>query len=277
VSEQPSFFSALHRGARWLYRRLPFHEQLYALVFHTQWRRLWYFKVVKTRCGLESLRNWLLDRKYGGSCGGAYPTRFEEIGAKSTSSIDYYQLSRLFHEKNGVVIRESDVLVDVGCGKGRVINWWLHQALRNKIVGIELDERFARFAAKRLKPYANVRIVCGNALDNVPEDGTVFFLFNPFHAPVVEAFKDRLYSMFHDRGNVTIVYCNCKCLDLFRNDPNWVVQPPRLRTFYPCAVIRLKGGLPPAAPARSASEGQTLRSLSLRADAPPSTFGEFPR
>jgi SAM-dependent methyltransferase len=255
MSSTPSFFRALHGGARWLYRCLPFHEQLYALVFHTQWRRLWYMKVVKTRCGFESLRNWLLDRKYGGSCGGAYPTRFEEVGAKATSSIDYYQLSRLFHEKNGVVIKESDVLVDVGCGKGRVINWWLHQGLRNQIVGIELDERFARPAAERLKPYDNVRIVCGNALDNVPEDGTVFFLFNPFHAPVVEAFKDRLFSMFRDRGNVTILYCKCNYLDLFRNDPNWVVEPLRLRTFYPSAVIRLKGDVARATPGTGVAAG----------------------
>jgi hypothetical protein len=235
------FFGSLYGGTRWLYRRLPFHERLYALVFHTQWRWLWAVNVVKTRCGLELLRNWLVDRKYGGSCGGAYPTRFEGLGAKGTSSIDYYQLSRIFHEMNGVIIKESDVLVDVGCGKGRVINWWLHQGLRNKIVGIELDERFARPTAERLKPYDNVRIICGNALDNIPEDGTIFFLFNPFHAPVVAAFKDRLYSMFRDRGNVTVVYYRCLYVDHFQNDPNWVVEFQRSRTFYRAAVIRLRG------------------------------------
>jgi SAM-dependent methyltransferase len=238
------FFGSLYGGARWLYRRLPFHEQLFFLIFHSSWRWEFRMRVIKTHCGIEALRNWLLDRKYGGSCGGRYPTHFGALGAKDTSSIDYYQLSRLFHAKNGVVIKESDVLVDVGCGKGRVINFWLHQGLRNKIVGIELDERFARPAAERLKPYKNVRIVCGNALDNVPEDGTIFFLFNPFHAPVVAAFKDRLCSMFRDGGSVTIVYCNCKCLDLFQNDPNWVVEPMRLRTFYPAAVIRLKNERP---------------------------------
>jgi SAM-dependent methyltransferase len=244
VAETTSHPGTPHRGVRWLCQRLPFHEWLYALVFCTPWRWLWRMKVVKTRCGFESLRNWLLDSKYGGSCGGAYPTRFEALGAKGTSSIDYYQLSRLFDPRNGVIIKESDVLVDVGCGKGRVINWWLHQGLRNKMVGLELDERFAQLTAERLKPYDNVRILSGNALDNIPEDGTIFFLFNPFHAPVVEKLKDLLNGMFCERGDVTIVYCKCECLDLFQNDPNWVVEPLRVRSFYKAAIIRLKAAAP---------------------------------
>jgi hypothetical protein len=230
----------LYRGARWLYQRLPFHEQLYALIFFTSWRWLWHMKVVKTRYGFESLRNWLLDRKYGGSCGGSYPTRFGALGAKGTESVDYYELSQLFDGRNGVDIKESDVLVDIGCGKGRVINWWLHQGLRNKIIGLELDERFAQSTAERLKPYDKVRIVCGNALENLPEDGTIFFLFNPFHAPVVEKLKDRLYDMFRERGDLTVVYCNCKYLEVFQNDPNWIVKAPRVRTFHRCAFIRLR-------------------------------------
>ena len=43
-------------------------------------------------------------------------------------------LPKLFNERNGTAIKSSDVLVDVGCGRGRVINWWLSLGLGNKIV-----------------------------------------------------------------------------------------------------------------------------------------------
>jgi SAM-dependent methyltransferase len=222
----------------------------------------WFYwmQIIKTRCGLESVRNFLIDRHFGGSCGGAYPTRFADSGARGTSSVDYYQLPKLFHEQNGVVIRPSDVLLDVGCGKGRVINWWLGRGLRNKMIGIELDERFAAPTAERLRKYSNVSIVCGNALEHIPPDGTLFFLFNPFTAPVVEAFKDRVIEVCGEDGDVTIVYSFCVHADIFRNDPRWVVEPARTKTFWPAVVVRRARPLrtpPVSARVQSAGEHKT--------------------
>jgi hypothetical protein len=136
------------------------------------------------------------------------------------------------------VIRPSDVLVDVGCGKGRVINWWLSRGLRNKMIGIELDERFAAPTAARLQAYPNVSIFCGNALEHIPPDGTLFFLFNPFTAPVVEAFKDRVIDVCGENANPTILYSFCVHADVFRNDPRWIVEPVRIKTFWPAVVVR---------------------------------------
>jgi len=62
-----------------------------------------------------------------------------------------------------------------------VLNWWLHQGLTNRMVGIELDERFAGTtvgpACGTTPMSPSVR---GSALDHIPADGTIFFLFNPF-------------------------------------------------------------------------------------------------
>jgi SAM-dependent methyltransferase len=217
----------LQRGLSWRVR---------AVLRWIEW--FYWMQIIKTRCGLESVRNFLIDRKYGGSCGGAYQTRFPDTGARGTSSVDYYQLPKLFHERNGVVIRPSDVLVDVGCGKGRVINWWLSRGLRNRLIGIELDERFAAPTAARLRKYPNVSILCGNALDHIPPEGTLFFLFNPFTAPIVEAFKDRVIEICGEDADVTILYSFCVHGDVFRNDPRWVVEPVSIKTFWPAVVVR---------------------------------------
>ena len=79
----------------------------------------------------------LTDLRYGGYFGGFQKTRYGHLGAHDTMSSHYFVLSRLFGK---FPVKESDVLVDVGCGKGRVINWWLRKGCRHRIIGIELDE-----------------------------------------------------------------------------------------------------------------------------------------
>ncbi|MGA3264771.1 MAG: class I SAM-dependent methyltransferase, partial [Terracidiphilus sp.] len=77
-------------------------------------------------------------------------------------------------------IGSHDTLVDVGCGNGRIINWWLAQGYRNPIIGIELMEHVAQRTRQRLSRFPNVRIICGDAVTHLPEEGTLFYLFNPF-------------------------------------------------------------------------------------------------
>jgi hypothetical protein len=201
--------------------------------------------VIKTRCGIETVRNWYLDRKFGGPCGGTYASRFGETGAWGTSSVDYCQMPTLFSAAHGTAITPSDVLVDVGCGRGRVINWWLSLGLGNRIYGIELDPQFAHEAARRLNPYPNVRIIEGNVMEHIPSDATMFFLFNPFKPPIVEAFKNRLIEVFGDCAGITIIYYMCNYKHVFELDERWIVEPIRARTFWPAVVIRMRGARRP--------------------------------
>jgi hypothetical protein len=115
---------------------------------------------------------------------------------------DYSALPHIFKNR----IKTSDVLVDIGCRKGRVINWWLSQGLRNRMIGIELDEKIANGTRKRLRRYENVSIIHGDASHNIPAGGTLFYLYNPFPKPVVKASKDRLMNIFGERGDITLLY-----------------------------------------------------------------------
>src|SRR5688572_19680524 len=47
---------------------------------------------------------------------------------------DYHVLRDIFAR---VPFKPDDVLVDIGCGEGRVINFWLSRRVKNPIIGIE--------------------------------------------------------------------------------------------------------------------------------------------
>ena len=121
-----------------------------------------------------------------------------------------------------ITIKTNDVLVDVGCGKGRVINFWLSRHLTNKIYGLELDKRIARKTAKQFAKYHNVTIKCGDAINNLPSNGTVFYFYNPFSAERVAEFEAKLAEMFQDK-QITIIYYNPKSIHVFMNG-NWKVR-----------------------------------------------------
>ena len=152
---------------------------------------------MKTRFGVETVRNYGIDMRYGGRCGGVTHTQFGHLGAYGTSSADYSRSARALHRHNHLAITPDDVLVDVGSGKGRVLTSGSRSALGNKIVGIELDPQFALPAQRRLARFENVEVICGDALENIPRDATIFYLFNPFGAEVIEEFCDRVPNNSH--------------------------------------------------------------------------------
>ena len=186
-------------------------------------------------------RNALMDMQYGGLLGGAVETPYAHLGAVKTENTDYVALSSIFRGR----IKDSDVLVDVGCGKGRVINFWLSQGLCNRMVGIELNDKIADETRRRLIRYKNVTILTGNATENIPVDGTLFYLYNPFDAHVMEAFKNRLITLFGRHSNITVLYYRCKHVHVFQSDPTWVVEirdvgGPSAFPFDQLAVIKTR-------------------------------------
>src|SRR5262249_53020415 len=136
--------------------------------------------------------------------------------------------------------RPDDVVVDVGCGKGRALNWLLRHHPGNRIVGIELDPEICAATAARLRKYAHVEVLCGDALELLPADGTLFYLFNPFDAAVMERFRDRLAELRAGTGRTRVVYYNVKALELFEDDARFAVRrldDPRLTL--PSALVDL--------------------------------------
>lgn len=160
------------------------------------------------------LRNFLKDIKYGGRfLGGGVPSKYEHCYNMANS--DYDILSAIFKIAN---IKKSNIVVDVGCGKGRVINWLLDNNFENKIYGIEIDEKIAEETKNRLKHYKNVEIITGKAELNIPSDGEVFYLYNPFDEIILGQFISKIINMFYRKKEIIIIYYNPAHLDILKNN-----------------------------------------------------------
>jgi hypothetical protein len=167
---------------------------------------------------LRKFKTMYIDAKYG------YPLT-EKIGhikiknnagAYATwASGDYDQLRTL-----ETMTSPYDVMVDIGCGQGRVINYWLEKGFNNKIVGVESDEAIANATRERLKKYKNVEIICGDATKCTPLDATFIYMFNPFDFDVTSKFADYLWEHRDQylRNNLQILLYNCESFAAFDED-----------------------------------------------------------
>lgn len=185
----------------------------------------------------KMVRNAIRDLRYGALLGGTVRSRYEHLGAHDVGNADYDDLAILFAAAE---VAPDDVIVDVGAGKGRAVNWLLRHHPGNRVVGIELDPEICAATARRLRKHPQVEIVCGDAIELLPADGTLFYLFNPFEADVMARFRDTLAERRAGRGRTRIVYYNVKALDLFEDDPRFAVRrldDPRLTL--PSALVDL--------------------------------------
>jgi SAM-dependent methyltransferase len=171
-------------------------------------------------CIREGILNTWLDLRYSHRLlRGNITTSYKSLGANDVYHTKYSALPIIFRM---VRISKKDVIVDVGCGKGRVINFLLSRGYRNKMIGLELDKEIAARTAKQLHKYKNVSIISGNALQNIPKDGTIFYFYNPFSRDVVIKFEELLTRMFPNYP-IKIIYYNPKSIDVFCNG-NWRIQ-----------------------------------------------------
>jgi SAM-dependent methyltransferase len=164
-------------------------------------------------------RSLAIDLRFGGSLAGDIKTRHRGLGAHHIVNSPYAVFPHMFAGR----IAEDDVLVDVGCGKGRLINWWLSRGLRNRIVGIEINPEVAAATARRLRKYDNVTILNADATVAVPDDATLLYMYNPFDGPATQRFKADMERRFGERG-ITALIWNPEHLEVFQDDPRWTTE-----------------------------------------------------
>ena len=177
----------------------------------------------------------MFDLRSGGTLAGNRSTRHSGAGAHDVVNTDVTAIERVFSGR----IRPGDVLVDVGCGKGRVLRWWAARTDAERIVGLELDEYVAAETRARLRDEPSVEVVTGDAVANLPADGTLFYLHNPFGEQVVRAFAERLKELHPDPTGLRILYYNPVHAGVFEADPTWSVERVALGThgFHDLCVV----------------------------------------
>lgn len=159
-----------------------------------------------------------LDLRYGGKLlDSEKESQYFSRGCYHTQSVEYEELKHIF---NDYEIKKDDILLDVGCGRGRIFNFLLSKGLKNKMIGVEIDKEIADFTKKRLRRYDNIEIVNDDILEYNRKDVTIFFLFCPFD----ETLTERFFNIIEERyDNVKIIYYHPQFIDNIKLCKDWKI------------------------------------------------------
>ena len=119
----------------------------------------------------------------------------------------YSVLERL---ANSGLIRKTNILLDYGCGKGRV-DFFMSYQTRCKSIGIEYDERIWQKAMQNKNDavsQAKVSIELANAEKfEVPENVDRIYFFNPFSVTILQSVISQvLKSYYEDMRNIKLFF-----------------------------------------------------------------------
>jgi len=99
------------------------------------------------------------------------------IGGTASQSTHYLFLKYIFSH---VSLTESDTLIDVGCGKGRVLAFLIKEKYPCRICGIEYNEAVGKIAQEWTAKYEQAEVLIGDAFQLDYNDYTVLTLARPF-------------------------------------------------------------------------------------------------
>ena len=118
----------------------------------------------------------------------------------------YSVLERL---ANSGEIRENNVLLDYGCGKGRV-DFFLSYQTRCKSIGIEYDERIYKAAAINQETAVSgrrVQLELANAEQyQVPTEVDRCFFFNPFSVEILRKAMARIIESYYENPREMLLF-----------------------------------------------------------------------
>lgn len=116
-------------------------------------------------------------------------TNLADEGAHDPDPTPYFVLDALFGH---YAFDEHSHLLDVGCGTGRVLAYYLRQGFPGTATGVELDAQLAQAAQFWTARHSNLEVLQGSALDLDFSRYTDFYLFNPFDQGVLQRFIEKL-------------------------------------------------------------------------------------
>lgn len=118
----------------------------------------------------------------------------------------YCVLERL---ANSGLIRKNDVVLDYGCGKGRV-DFFLSYQTRAKTIGIEYDERIFRAAMENKNTAVSgnrVSFAMQNAENyKVPAEVNRCYFFNPFSVELFQKVLARILESYYESPREILLF-----------------------------------------------------------------------
>ena len=131
--------------------------------------------------------------------------RIQTCGRDETNADQYHHpyeptpYSVLERLADSGLIRRGDVLIDYGCGKGRV-EFFLSDQTKAKTIGIEYDRRIYLDALenrKSAKVPADFRLTRAEEYDVPPQVNRCYF-FNPFSQEILHKVMARILESYYD-------------------------------------------------------------------------------
>ena len=118
----------------------------------------------------------------------------------------YSVLERL---ANSGLIRKRDVVLDYGCGKGRV-DFFLSYQTKANTIGIEYDERIYQGTLENQKSAvsgARTQFVLARAEEYVvPSEVTRFYFFNPFSVELLRKVMARMLESYYENPREVLLF-----------------------------------------------------------------------
>ena len=118
----------------------------------------------------------------------------------------YSVLERL---ANSGLIRKKDVVLDYGCGKGRV-DFFLSYQTKAKTIGIEYDERIYQAALENRRTAvsgARIEFTKVRAEEyKVPADVNRFYFFNPFSVELLRKVMARMIESYYENPRESYLF-----------------------------------------------------------------------
>ena len=110
---------------------------------------------------------------------------------------------------NSGFVRENDVVLDYGCGKGRVDFFLTHQA-KAKTIGIEYDERIYQTAVENQKTSASKRkpefVLASAETYEIPLEVNRCYFFNPFSVEILHKVLARIIESYYENPREVLLF-----------------------------------------------------------------------
>lgn len=111
-----------------------------------------------------------------------------------------------------IPLAPSDVVYEIGCGMGRVVCFFARQHVA-RVVGIEVCSELVDMAVRNASELrgvkAPVEVRTGDAAVASYDEGTLYFLFNPFGADTLASVLERIRASIEaSPRTIRVVYMN---------------------------------------------------------------------
>jgi len=106
------------------------------------------------------------------------------------------------------LLNEDDVVVDYGCGMGRV-GFFINSQVGCKVVGIDHSERLLEKANENLKSYGvseGVVFIRAKAEEYLPDGANCLYFFNPFSSHIFQKVLKRIEESYGNNPREILIF-----------------------------------------------------------------------